>query len=30
VKGYFTLMSSGGFNTSNGLIEYATHETLSP
>ena len=28
VKGYFTLMSSGGFNTSNGLVEYATHETL--
>ncbi len=28
VKGRFTLMSSGGFNTSNGLIEYASHETL--
>ena len=28
VKGYFTLISSGGFNTSNGLVEYATHETL--
>jgi len=29
VKGFFTLMSSGGFNTSNGLLEYASHETLS-
>jgi hypothetical protein len=29
VKGFFTLMSSGGFNTSNGLVEYAMHETLS-
>jgi hypothetical protein len=28
VKGLFTLISSGGFNTSNGLIEYASHETL--
>ena len=28
VKGHFTLMSSGGFNTSNGLVEYASHETL--
>ena len=28
VKGYFTLISSGGFNTSNGLVEYASHETL--
>ena len=28
VKGFFTLMSSGGFNTSNGLVEYAMHETL--
>ena len=28
VKGNFTLISSGGFNTSNGLIEYASHETL--
>ena len=28
VKGHFTLISSGGFNTSNGLIEYASHETL--
>lgn len=28
VKGFFTLMSSGGFNTSNGLVEYASHETL--
>ena len=28
VKGHFSLISSGGFNTSNGLIEYATHETL--
>lgn len=28
VKGHFTLMSSGGFNTSNGLLEYASHETL--
>jgi hypothetical protein len=30
VKGFFTLMSSGGFNTSNGLVEYASHETLAP
>jgi hypothetical protein len=29
VKGHFTLISSGGFNTSNGLLEYASHETLS-
>jgi hypothetical protein len=28
VKGNFTLISSGGFNTSNGLIEYASHETV--
>jgi hypothetical protein len=28
VKGHFTLISSGGFNTSNGLLEYASHETL--
>ena len=28
VKGTFTLISSGGFNTSNGLLEYASHETL--
>ena len=28
VKGHFTLISSGGFNTSNGLVEYASHETL--
>lgn len=28
VKGHFRLMSSGGFNTSNGLIEYASHDTL--
>jgi hypothetical protein len=28
VKGNFTLISSGGFNTSNGLVEYASHETL--
>ncbi len=28
VKGQFTLISSGGFNTSNGLLEYASHETL--
>jgi hypothetical protein len=28
VKGQFTLISSGGFNTSNGLVEYASHETL--
>ncbi len=28
VKGHFALISSGGFNTSNGLIEYASHETL--
>lgn len=28
VKGFFTLMSAGGFNTSNGLLEYASHETL--
>ncbi len=28
VKGYFTLISSGGFNTSNGLVEYASHDTL--
>lgn len=28
VKGYFTLISSGGFNTSNGLLEYDSHETL--
>ncbi len=27
-KGYFTLISSGGFNTSNGLLEYASHETI--
>jgi len=27
-KGHFTLISSGGFNTSNGLLEYASHETL--
>jgi len=27
-KGTFTLISSGGFNTSNGLLEYASHETL--
>ncbi len=27
-KGHFTLMSSGGFSTSNGLLEYASHETL--
>jgi len=27
--GHFTLISSGGFNTSNGLLEYASHETLS-
>ncbi|HSN82965.1 MAG TPA: hypothetical protein VLS88_10335 [Polyangiales bacterium] len=27
-KGYFTLISSGGFNTSNGLLEYDSHETL--
>ena len=27
-KGYFTLISSGGFNTSNGLLEYATHDTI--
>ena len=26
--GHFTLISSGGFNTSNGLLEYASHETL--
>ena len=26
-KGLFTLISSGGFNTSNGLLEYASHET---
>lgn len=28
VKGQFTLISSGGFNTSNGLLEYASHDTL--
>lgn len=28
VKGHFTLISSGGFNTSNGLVEYASHETV--
>jgi hypothetical protein len=28
VKGHFTLISAGGFNTSNGLLEYASHETL--
>lgn len=28
VKGHFTLISSGGFNTSNGLVEYASHDTL--
>lgn len=28
VKGRFTLISSGGFNTSNGLLEYNTHETV--
>lgn len=28
VKGHFTLTSFGGFNTSNGLVEYASHETL--
>jgi len=28
VKGHFTLISSGGFNTSNGLLEYASHETV--
>jgi hypothetical protein len=28
VKGHFSLISSGGFNTSNGLVEYASHETL--
>jgi len=28
VKGHFTLISSGGFNTSNGLLEYASHDTL--
>ena len=28
VKGTFTLISSGGFNTSNGLVEYASHDTL--
>lgn len=27
-KGQFTLISSGGFNTSNGLLEYASHDTL--
>ena len=27
-KGQFTLISSGGFNTSNGLLEYTSHETL--
>jgi len=26
--GHFTLISSGGFNTSNGMLEYASHETL--
>ncbi len=26
VKGHFTLISSGGFNTSNGLVEYVSHE----
>jgi hypothetical protein len=28
VKGHFTLISSGGFNTSNGLVEYVSHDTL--
>lgn len=28
VKGHFTLISSGGFNTSNGLLEYTSHDTL--
>jgi hypothetical protein len=28
VKGHFTLISAGGFNTSNGLLEYASHETI--
>lgn len=28
VKGHFTLISSGGFNTSNGLLEYVSHDTL--
>lgn len=28
VKGRFTLISSGGFNTSNGLLEYVSHDTL--
>ncbi|MGB8330759.1 MAG: hypothetical protein WCE62_11585 [Polyangiales bacterium] len=28
VKGHFTLISSGGFNKSNGLLEYESHETL--
>ena len=27
-NGHFTLMSAGGFNTSNGLLEYASHETI--
>lgn len=27
-KGQFRLISSGGFNTSNGLLEYASHETV--
>jgi hypothetical protein len=27
-KGQFRLISSGGFNTSNGLLEYASHETI--
>lgn len=27
-KGQFRLISSGGFNTSNGLLEYTSHETL--
>lgn len=27
-KGTFRLISSGGFNTSNGLLEYSTHETV--
>ena len=28
VQGHFTLISAGGFNSSNGLLEYASHETL--
>ena len=27
-KGTFRLISSGGFNTSNGLLEYSTHDTV--